>query len=133
MADKEQSEIQKQEAPLPEGVERTQEGRVFVPSSDIYETNENVVLVADMPGVAADNVDITLENGVLTIKGRVDNVAVEGDIVYQEYDVGDFQRSFSLSDQIDGEKIQASMNAGVLTVTLPKATPSRKRIEVQAG
>lgn len=133
MADKETTELQKQETQLPEGVERTKEGKLFLPAVDIYETNDSVVLVADMPGVGADDVDLTLESNVLTVTGRVETPHDEPEAVYLEYETGDFQRSFTLSEDVDADGIEANMANGVLTLTLPKAAPTRKRIEVKAG
>jgi HSP20 family molecular chaperone IbpA len=127
------TEIQKQETRLPEGVERTREGKVFAPATDITETEEAITLVADMPGVPADGVDVTLEADLLTIRGTVRGEEPEdAELVWAEYEQGDYQRSFTVSDEIDREGISANISGGVLTLTLPKARPSRKRIEVQA-
>lgn len=121
----------KREAQLPDGVERTHEGRQFLPLSDIYETENEVVVRADMPGVSADRIDVTLERNVLTIRGRAESVAPEGhDLAYAEYEVGDFSRSFTLSEQVDRDAIEAQMKDGVLTLTLPKAGPTIKKIQV---
>ena len=117
------------------GGEATREGPVFRPETDIYETEEQVVIVADMPGVAPDSVDITLERRVLTIRGHVDAKPPEGyRQIYTEYGVGDFERVFTLSETIDQEKIQASQKDGVLTLVLPKAEALKpKRIDVRAS
>jgi len=124
----------KRETQMQRGVEPTQQGPLFVPPTDIRETNESVVLTADMPGVRADGVNVTLENDVLTVRGTVaDEHRSEASATYAEYEVGNYQRSFSLSDEIDRDKIDARMNNGVLTLTLPKTRPSQKRIEVKAG
>jgi len=124
----------KQETQMQRGVEPTKQGRLFVPPTDIRETNDSIVLTADMPGVKVDGVNITLENDVLTVRGTVaDEHRSEAGADYAEYEVGDYQRSFALSDEIDREKIDARMNNGVLTLTLPKTQPSKKRIEVKAG
>jgi HSP20 family molecular chaperone IbpA len=132
--EKKETALQKREAQLPEGVERTQEGRQFLPLADIYETANEVVVKADMPGVSSDRVDITLERSVLTIRGRAEGVVPEGhQLAYSEYEVGDFTRSFTLSEQVDQDGIEASMTDGVLTLTLPKSGPSQRRIEVRTG
>jgi len=124
----------KQETQMQRGVEPTKQGRLFVPPTDIRETNDSIVLTADMPGVKVEGVNITLENDVLTVRGTVaDEHRSEAGADYAEYEVGDYQRSFALSDEIDREKIDARMNNGVLTLTLPKTQPSKKRIEVKAG
>jgi len=125
--------LQKREASLPEGVERTKEGRQFLPLADIYETENEVVVLADMPGVGAQGVDITLERNVLTIRGRAENVVPEGhELAYGEYEIGDFTRSFTLSEQVDRDAIEASVNHGVLTLRLPKSGPEVKRIAVRS-
>ena len=124
----------KQETQMQRGVEPTQQGRVFLPPTDIRETNESIVLTADMPGVKVDGVNVTLENDVLTVRGTVAEEH-RGDLgaAYAEYEVGNYQRSFALSDEIDRDKIDARMNNGVLTLTLPKTRPSQRSIEVKAG
>jgi HSP20 family molecular chaperone IbpA len=110
------------------GAERTRDRLAFVPRTDIYETDEAITLVADMPGVDEDSVDITLENNVLTINGYVEPMQPEGhSLAYAEYRVGDFERSFSVSDQIDREGIEAAVKDGVLYIQLPKITEARIR------
>jgi HSP20 family molecular chaperone IbpA len=114
--------------------ERTRDQLAFVPRADIYETDEEIVVVADVPGVDENSVDITLENNVLTINGYVEMEAPEGlSLAYAEYRVGDYQRAFSLSDQIDRERIEATVKDGVLRLHLPKVTaPRTKKIAVKA-
>jgi len=124
----------KQETQMQRGVEPAQQGRVFVPPTDIRETSESIVLTADMPGVKVEGVNVTLENDILTVRGTVaDAHRSDARAAYAEYEVGNYQRSFALSDEIDPDKIDARINNGVLTLTLPKTTPSQKRIEVKAG
>lgn len=115
--------------------ERTRDRPAFVPRADIYETDEAIVVVADMPGVDENSLDITLEKGVLTLNGVVDPETPEGySLAYAEYRVGDYVRSFSLSDEIDQEAIEATLKDGVLRLTLPKITEARtKKIAVKAG
>ena len=128
-----ETDLLKREAQLPEGVERTKEGNQFLPLADIYETTDEVVVLADMPGVTADQVDITLERNVLTIRGHAESVVPEGhQLAHAEYEVGDFTRSFTLSEQVDRDGIEAKMKDGVLTLTLPKAGPTLKRIAVKS-
>jgi HSP20 family protein len=134
----ESSEIQVQEAEKQEveqaGAERTRERQAFVPRADIYETDEAITVVADMPGVAPESVDITLEKNVLTINGYVDFEQPEGyALAYAEYRVGDFTRSFSLSNQIDQENIEANLKDGVLRLHMPKVQPTSKKITVSGG
>ena len=135
MAKTQTKEIQKkQETQMQQGVEPAREGRLFIPPADIRETNDSIVLMADMPGVKPDGVSVTLENSVLTVRGTVsDQHRSEAGAAYAEYQVGNYQRSFAISDEIDRNGIEARMNNGVLTVTLPKTKPSRKQIDVKAG
>ncbi len=127
-------ETQKQEIEG-SGVERTRARKAFVPRVDIHETGDAIVVTADMPGVDEKAIDITLEKNVLTINGYVEPEQPEDyDLVYAEYEVGDYQRSFTLSNQIDQEKIEASVKGGVLHLHLPKVGPAKARkISVKAG
>jgi HSP20 family molecular chaperone IbpA len=115
--------------------ERTRDRPAFVPRADIYETDKAIYLVADMPGVSEDALDITLEKDVLTLNGTVEPETPEGySLAYAEYRVGDYVRSFSLSDEIDQEAIEATLKDGMLRLTLPKITEARTRkIAVRAG
>ena len=115
--------------------ERTRDQPAFVPRVDIYETDDAITVVADMPGVSEDSVDITLEKGVLTINGDVDPEVPEGfSLVHAEYRVGDFVRSFTLSNEINQDDIEANLKDGVLRVRLGKVTAAQtKKIAVKAG
>lgn len=117
------------------GAERTRDRLAFVPRADIYETDEAITVVADMPGVDETTLDITLENNVLSINGYVELVPPEGySLTYAEYRVGDYQRAFTLSDQIDRNGIEAIIKDGVLRLCLPKITEAKKRkIAVKVG
>ena len=117
------------------GAERTRDRLAFVPRADVYETNEGITVVADMPGVDENSVDITLEQNVLTINGYVELEQPEGlNLAYAEYQVGDYQRAFTLSDQIDREGIEAMVKDGVLRLYLPKVTEAqRRKIAIKAG
>jgi HSP20 family molecular chaperone IbpA len=131
-------EIQVQEAEKQEvvesGVERTRAQRAFVPRVDIYETEDAIAVMADMPGVDAESLDISLEQSVLTINGLVDPTAPEGyALAYAEYRTGDYVRSFTLSNQIDQSAIEASIKDGVLRLHLPKVRPTTKKITVSAA
>ncbi len=126
-------EVEKQEIESG-GPERTRETVCFVPRMDIYERDGSIEVVADMPGVSEDAVDITLERDVLTIEGYVESEYPQRyGLTYAEYRVGDYQRRFTLPDQIDREEIDASMKDGVLRLHLPKAEPAAKKIAVKAG
>jgi HSP20 family molecular chaperone IbpA len=125
----------KQEMTTQEGVERTRAGRVFLPAVDIYESPDSVVLVADMPGVDEKSVDVSLEKNVLTIYGRVEQQYPAGhSLTYSEYRIGDYQRSFTVSNAIDWEKIEGTVKDGVLRLTLPKAGPAKaKKIAITSA
>mgnify|MGYP006296577345 CR=1 FL=1 len=127
-------EAEKQEL-AEEGPERTRDRRAFVPRADIYENEDQIVIVADMPGVDEETVDITLEKNVLTINGYVEEVRPDEDyaLAYVEYRVGDYVRRFSVSNQIDQENIEATVRDGVLHLYLPKVKPTTKKITVSAG
>jgi HSP20 family protein len=134
----ESTEIQAQETEKQElvesGAERTRERRAFIPRVDIYETGEAIEVVADMPGVDADSLEISLEKSILTINGYVEEEQAEGyTLAYAEYRTGDYVRSFTLSNQIDQSKIEAKVKDGVLRLHLPKVEPTTKKIAVSAG
>jgi len=135
MSDTKVLEPQKEEVTTPEGTERTRETRCFVPRADIYELDDQIVIAADVPGADEKSIDITLEKNILTINAYVELEDLPGySLSYAEYEVGDYQRSFKINDEIDREKIQASIKNGVLRVYLPKATAARARkISVKAG
>jgi len=128
-------EIEKEEAPAAEGIERTRARRQYVPRADIYETDDNIIVVADMPGVDESTIDVTVEKNVLSISGYPEIERPDGHrLAYAEYETGDYVRNFTLSDQIDQEHIEAVVRDGVLRLTLPKAAPAKaKKIEVKAA
>lgn len=108
--------------------ESTIPARSFVPTADIFEAEQALTIVLEMPGVDKSNVEINIESGVLTVEGRVDFGKYEGmQPVYTEYNIGHYRRSFSLSNKIDQSKITAEMKDGVLTLTLPKAEEAKPR------
>ncbi len=117
------------------GYERTRDRLAFVPRADIYETADAITVVADMPGVDESTVRVMLEDNVLSINGTVEPVQPEGyELAFSEYRVGDFERAFTLSDQIDRDGIEATVRDGVLRLHLPKITEARRRtITIKAG
>jgi HSP20 family protein len=127
-------DIQKKEAGGIEGVERTKARKVYTPDVDIVERKDDIVVTADMPGVDDKSIDITLEKNVLTIYGTVAPELPENHrLAVSEYGIGDYQRSFTLTDEVDRERIQASVKNGVLKIVLPKAEALKTRkIAVQA-
>jgi len=121
-------DIQKKEAESPEKGERTRTRRVYTPAVDIIERKDDIIVIADMPGVDEKSVDITIEKNVLTISGAVEAVIPENRTMYvNEYGIGDYQRVFTLTDEVDKEKIQASAKNGVLRIVLPKAEALKTR------
>jgi HSP20 family molecular chaperone IbpA len=116
-------------------MERIRNVKTFVPRVDIYETRDALFLIADMPGVDEKTVDVELEKNILTISGRVEDSKVKDHtLVFSEYEVGDYERAFTLSDEIDREKIKAIVKQGVLRLELPKAEKVKpKKITIQAA
>jgi HSP20 family protein len=103
-------------------------GNWFVPAADIYETPDNVVLVMDLPGVCSDCAHVNIVDDELVVTGHVTHGEDEDDyVLYREYDVGHYHRHFGLPEAIDRAEIQAAMDNGVLTVTMPKAEKVRPR------
>ncbi|MFZ0132853.1 MAG: Hsp20/alpha crystallin family protein [Desulfobacterales bacterium] len=124
---------EKQEVTAP--AEQTKTGPVFTPAVDIFETEKEITLVADLPGVKPDDLNIDLRDDVLTLMGEVApwEGSDEEDLLV-EYEIGRYMRQFTLSEVIDQDRIDAQMNDGVLRLTLPKiekATP--RKISVKAG
>ena len=114
--------------------EHTRNKRVFVPLADVYETQDTIFVVADMPGVNESSIDITLEKNVLTIHGFTQSQAQEGlRLVYCESPEGDYRRVFLLSEEVDRDGIQATVKNGVLKLVLPKSPTARAlKITVKA-
>jgi HSP20 family protein len=109
---------------------RAQE-RYMQPPVDIYETQDGLVLLADMPGVGPGDLEIRLEENILTIQGRAKH-AIDKEPTYREFELGNFFRQFELSDQVDQEKISARLRHGVLIMELPRAEKAKpKQIPVQ--
>lgn len=104
---------------------------LFNPPIDIYETTDGLVLYADLPGVNAEGLDLQVQDNRLSLFGRVESEIDQSQVIHQEYQVGDYLRSFILSDEVDHERITARLNNGVLRVELPRAhRPQPRRIEV---
>jgi len=108
--------------------EKTIPVRYFVPPTDIFETEDALTVVMEVPGVDKEAVDINVENDVLKIEAKIDPVKYQGmEPLYTEYNVGHFARSFTLSNQIDRQHISAQLQDGVLTLTLKKAEEAMPR------
>ena len=117
---------EKQEAATRE--ERTVPGRFYVPPADVWETEDALAVAMEVPGVAREAVTIELKDDVLRVEARVDAAKYEGlEPVYTEYGVGHWARAFALPDGVDRERIEARLEDGVLTLTLPKAAEARPR------
>ncbi len=131
----ENNELQvQQKQPVQQNGESTKPIKYFTPAVDIFETEDRVTIIAEMPGVNNKGVDISLEDGVLIIRGHRNQDEEGGRVLLSEYDDGAYLRKFTLAETIDQEKIKASMSAGMLTLDLPKEEPARpKKIEVVAG
>lgn len=117
-----------------EAERRDEQRYVFTPPIDIYELDEGLVLHADLPGVTTESLELQVQDNKLTLFGRT-RPAVDdnANIVHQEYHVGDFLRSFILSDEVDHNRISASLNNGVLKVVLPKLPKVEpRRIQVSS-
>jgi HSP20 family protein len=115
--------------------ERTRGGRTFVPPVDIIEKEDELLLLADVPGATAEGIDIDYERGMLTIAARVEpRQRDDAQFVLCEYGVGDFVRQFQVGEGIAADRIEAEVNNGVLALHLPKAEAAKTRkISVRAG
>jgi HSP20 family protein len=108
--------------------EHTRPGRTYVPSVDIYETLDSLWLRADMPGVDENSLEVNVENGLFSIEGWVSVKEYENlQPVYTEYNIGNYSRRFTLSNEIDTNRITAKMVNGVLELELPKAEKAKPR------
>ncbi len=125
-----QQEVQVQEKQeVEKAAESTIAARYYMPTTDIYETNDALTVVMEMPGVEKNNVDVDVEQDILTIEGKLDLGSYEGlEPVYTEYNVGSYRRRFTLSSKIDQAKISAKLEDGLLTVVLPKADDAKSRV-----
>jgi HSP20 family protein len=125
MATNQELQVQKKRE-LDEKEETTIAARVFLPNADIYETQDALTVILEMPGVEKDNVEVHVEEGVLNVAGRLDLSKYKGlQPLYTEYNIGHYSRSFRLSSKIDQSKIGAEMNDWVLSLTLPKVEEAK--------
>ena len=122
-------------SPAAEGAEPTRNVRIWRPLTDVVETAEGIGLMMELPGVVADDVDITLERRVLTVRGRGSSPQPDGfRLVHMEFEPGDFERSFVLSEDFDAARIEAVLKDGVLTLRLPRAAEAQpSKIQVKAA
>jgi HSP20 family protein len=114
-------------------VEKAEKARRFyTPPVDIFENNEEYLLYAEIPGASENDVDVTIEKNVLTITAKVKVDVPEGyRLFYSEYGIGDYKRSFELGNEIDQDKIEASVKNGILKLRLPKIQPTVKKIQIK--
>jgi HSP20 family protein len=109
--------------------EATIPARMFLPAADIYEAENDLTVILEMPGVEKKNVNIDVADGVLSVEGRIDLTKYQGlQPLYTEYNIGHYSRSFRLSSKIDQNKIAAEMKDGVLSLKLPKIEEAKPRI-----
>jgi HSP20 family protein len=127
-------EVQKKESGAPESGERTRARRVYTPVVDIIERKSEILVLADIPGADESSIDITLEKNVLTISANVEADIPENErLTVMEYGLGDYQRVFTLADEVDKDNIQATVKNGVLRLVLPKMAEAKtKKIPVKA-
>ena len=136
MADTDTKALQaKEKSEMSTRVEQTRPGRVFTPAVDIFETDQALSLMADMPGVKVDDLIIDLRENVLTLSGEIEPPEGPDEVdVFREYHMGKYYRQFTLSEVIDQSKIDAELKNGVLRLTLPKVEKAAPRkIEVRAS
>jgi HSP20 family protein len=108
--------------------EKTVPARYYVPNTDIYESEDALTVVMEIPGVEKKDIDVNLENDVLRVEGRIDFGKYEGlEPLYTEYNIGHFARAFTLSRKIDQQQISAQLEDGVLRLTLRKAAEAKPR------
>jgi HSP20 family protein len=124
-------EVQKKR-PVQSSEESTAPVNLFVPTTDIFETEDSLNVLVEMPGVEKGNVEISVKDRILTIEGRIDFQKYAGmNPVYTEYNIGNFHRRFSLSNKVDASKIRAEMRDGLLILTIPKSEEAKAhKIEV---
>lgn len=122
----------KHEQNIPANREETRSvSRVLVPAVDIFESDDNLTLIADMPGVEKNGLEINLEKGLLTISGEM-ALASRGKALLREFSTANYYRQFKVSEHIDADKSSADLHNGVLTLTIPKAESAKpKRIEIR--
>ncbi len=131
MSDQELKVQQKQE--VQQSGETTKPEKHFVPAVDIFENNDQITIVAEMPGVQVEGIDVSLEDDLLTIRGmRQADELPETRTLLQEFETGHYLRRFTVAEIIDQDNVQASLKDGLLTVILSKKAPAKpKKIEIR--
>jgi HSP20 family protein len=127
MASQQELQVQ-QKREVEKKQESTIPSRAFLPITDIFESDQALTVILEMPGVDKENVDVSVENDVLTIEGRIDYSKYEGlQPVYTEYNIGHYVRTFQISSKIEQGQISAELKDGVMTLVLPKAEKAKPR------
>jgi HSP20 family protein len=127
MASKQELQVQ-QKRELETKEETTVPARAFLPTADIFETQDALSVILEMPGVEKDNIDVGVREGVLSVEGHLDFSKYKDlQPLYTEYNVGHYSRSFRLSSKIDQNKIRAELRDGVLALILPKVEEAKPR------
>jgi len=127
MADNKPLEVQEKKELVAKG-EKTVPARYYMPNTDIRETEDALLVVMEVPGVDRKEIDIKVEEDTLSVEARIDTSKYEGmEPLYTEYNVGHFTRQFALSHMIDQQQIGATLNDGVLTLTLKKVQQAKPR------
>jgi HSP20 family molecular chaperone IbpA len=127
MASRQELQVQKKRE-LEQKEEATIPARVFIPNVDIYETQDALTVILEMPGVEKNNIQVRIENDILNVEGRLDLTKYKDLLpLYTEYNVGHYARNFQLSSKIDQSKIAAELTDGVLSLTLPKVEEAKPR------
>lgn len=106
--------------------------RILAPRVDIYSDEENIYLLADLPGVEEKDVQVQLEKDQLIISGKTSNKDIQGELRYSEFRTGEYKRTFTLTESVEEDRISAVYKNGVLNLTLPKRKPLTKKIEVRS-
>lgn len=112
--------------------ESTVPARIFIPEADIFESDQALTLVLEMPGASKESVEVSVDDDILMIEGRIDFSKYQGlHPLYTEYNIGNYSRRFQISNVIDQGAIRAEMKDGVMTLVLPKAVKAKpRRIDV---
>jgi HSP20 family protein len=127
MASKQELQVQ-QKRELETKEEATNPARTFLPTADIFEAEDALHVVLEMPGVEKDNINVIVREGALNIEGRLDFSKYKDlQPLYTEYNIGNYSRSFRPSSAIDQNKIGAELRDGVLSLTLPKVEEAKPR------
>jgi HSP20 family molecular chaperone IbpA len=131
MAGQQELQVQ-QKREVEKAEEPTTPMRAFLPTTDIFETEDALTVLLEMPGVDRDNIDVSVENGMLTVEGKINFKKYDGlQPIYSEYNIGPYRRTFRISSRIAQDKIRAEMRDGVVCLVLPKAEEAKpRRIQV---